>query len=361
MTVVLMKKISKLLTITLLCFGLLLPAACKKGQWATPPVVVTTSAVQQKEWQETINATGSLFSLESITITPEIEGRVIKIYFQSGQTLKQGEALLELDSAAIAAQLKKAIAQLKVSQSNYDRFYQLYLKKFYDEADLDQAKAIVESNQADVDQLNSQLEKTLIKAPFNGKIGLRQVSVGEYLTPGKAIADFQSLDPLYVEFSVPEVYVAKIQLGNKINLISHAFPDKPYEGHTYAIDSTIDQNTRTLNVRAKIPNPEHQLMPGLFTEVTIYIGTPKQIMIIPQTAIVYAREGNFVYRFIDHKAVKTDVTLGEKLPDNQIIITKGLTENDIVILGGQVKLQDGSNVMTSEEAREHFQKMNGNR
>lgn len=317
------------------------------------PTVVTTETAQQRQWQEKIQEIGSLSTSEGIVVAPETSGRVTQIYFKSGQYVEANTPLVQLYPDIIKAQLAKAKATLKLSTANLQRYTTLYKKGYYNIADLEKAKATVQEDQADVDNYQAKLEQTLIQAPFSGQLGLRQISLGDYLNAGDAIVNLQALDPIRVDFNVPEIYIDQIKKGDKITLTSAALSNQVYTGSIYAFDSKIDENARTLGVRARVPNEGHKLIPGTFVEVTIYLGKPVNQIIIPATAIVYQLDGNYVYLMKNHKAVKTQVTLGQKLDDNQVIITNGIKIGDTVITEGQLKLFDDSPVITEEE----FQQM----
>lgn len=203
-------------------------------------------------------------------------------------------------------------------------------------------------NQAKADNLQAQEKQTLIKAPFDGNIGIAHVSVGSYLTPGQPIADFQALDPILVNFDIPEASALQLRIGNKIQLTSPAAKGV-YQGKITAFNSKLDIDTRTLEIQGEIGNTQHQLLPGMFVTVTAFIGTPQPVFIIPQTAVSYSDKGDYVYRIVKNKAVNTPITLGEKLSNNQVIITQGLNAKDSVIIGGQVKLQDGAAVIEANK------------
>jgi membrane fusion protein (multidrug efflux system) len=322
-----------------------------RAAYKMPPTVVQIQAVKRQNWQKTILATGSLSAAEGITVTPEVSGRITNIFFKSGTYVTEGTPLIQLYQKIVQAQLDKAKAQLELHRANLRRFTELYKKGYYDKADLDKAAAIVKSNIADVNNTQAQLDQTTIKAPFSGRLGLRQISIGDYLSPGSAVVDLQSIDPIRVDFNVPEIYLGQIKIGDKTTITSRALKNQVYTGIIYAFNSKIDPNSRMLGVRANVPNPNHLLVPGTFVEVTVYLGQPDILMMIPQTAVVYSLEGNYVYLMKNHKAVKTPITLGQKLDDNRIIVVKGLQVGDPVIIGGQEKLHDGAAVMTEAEAQ----------
>lgn len=329
----------------------------KPTEMQLPPAVVNMTAVTATQWQNSIEATGSLSAFNGIMVKAEIDGRITKILFKSGQFAKNGQPLIQIYPDIIRAELQQAQAQLNLNELDYQRALKLYQKHFVSSSDLDKARATMTSSQAQVNQFKAQLSQTLIRAPFDGKLGLRQVSLGDYVTAGTGIVNLEALDPIRVDFSVPEIYVSQLKVGQSVSVRSRSFPTETFKGKIYAINSVIDPNTRSLDVRASIPNNQHKLLPGAFVEVTPMLGNPQSVLVVPQTAIVYSADENFVYKVINQKAVKTKVTLGLKLDDNLIIITSGLKTGDQVVSGGQVKIQDGASVMSPIEAQKMISAM----
>ena len=317
-----------------------------------PPTVIKTVKVEKKIWQDSILAIGSLSAFQGTILSPEISGRITKVYFTEGQEVKAGDLLIEIYPDIIKAELNKARAQLTKSKLDYDRYLKIYKLGYVDKSTLDGYKAALDSNQADVDNYQAQLRQRLITAPFDGTVGVLRVNVGDYINAGTPMVSLQSIDPIRVDFSVPEVYLSQLRVGNEIIINSKAFVDK-YKGEIYALDSSVDLGTRSINARARIANTERKLVPGSFVEVTIKMQEAHPEIIIPQTAIVYSTAGNYVYRLIDHKAVKTNLVLGKKLTKNMIIVKSGLSAGELIINEGQLKLFDGAPTMTVEE----FQKM----
>ena len=322
--------------------------AKEKDSNALPPTIVKVITAKQKEWQATVKAIGSLSAIEGIDVNPEIPGRVINIYFKSGQYVKKGQPIIQLYSDIIKASLESAKAQLKLSKVDFDRFFKLYKQGFYSKADLDKATATRDSSQSSVDLYEAQLSQTLIKTPFAGKLGLRKISIGDFLSAGEAIVSIEAVDPIRIDFSIPEVYIEQIKIGDEISIKSHAFKET-YKGKIYAFNSIVDTKTRSLDMRASIPNKQYKLIPGTFIEVTVYFGDKKNLVVVPQNAIVYSPSGNYVYRMIENKAVKTPVKLGKKIENNEVIILEGLKTGDVVITEGQLKLYDGSKVITEQK------------
>ena len=311
---------------------------------AMPPTLVTVAKVQVQPWQEIIHTIGSLAASQGITIHPEINGRVTDILFRSGQTVAKAEPLVQLNPDIIKADLALAQAQLKLSEANYQRQKTLALKQVESKAMLDKALATRNADQAKVERNQALLNQTLIRAPFAGQLGLRQVDVGDFVASGTtSIVNLQALDTLKINFTVPEMHVDDVKVGQKIQIKSDISPETTFAGKVTAYDSLIDPETRTLAVRAEMLNPDHTLLPGGF--VNVYIQTSKQqVIAIPQTAVVYAPEGHFVFTVEKNKAHKIEVVTGPRIGD-KIVIRKGLKAQDTLVTAGQFKLFEGAPVM----------------
>lgn len=349
-----MKKLLKVKV--LLNFGLLLIAtlpllmtACSKknsGAAEIPPTIVGAVPVKTQLWGDEIKATGTLSAHQGVILKSEVAGRVDAIYFDSGQNVKAGANLIQFNSNIIKSELEYNKAQLVLARNNEARTQELFKKHVVTKANLDTAIANFESAKAQVAKSQAQLDQTLIRAPFEGRVGIRLVKIGDYVQPGREIVSLQNYDPMHIDFTVPEIYAGKIAVGNTVSLMQNATtPNETITtGKIQAIDSAIDRTTRSIKVRAEVKNPDYKLIPGGFVEVTVAIGQKTPVLTIPQVAIVYDASGNYVYKIVDKKASKTMVKLGQRINDD-IIVTKGLTTQDIVITSGQQKLGDGVPVM----------------
>jgi len=308
---------------------------------------VKTVVIAPQDWQKKVIALGSLLAPQGIMVTPEAAGQITNIYFKSGQLVKKGDKLLQLNADFLVAQLQKQKAQTDLSQIEYERTLKLYEQKVYNKSNLDQAKTNLASANAAIDEILAQMKQLTVVAPFDGKLGLRKVSVGDYLVPGTPIVSLQQLNPLLVDFSMPEKYLAKIDVGTEVNIRISAIK-RTYTGKITAVNSLVDAQTRTIDIRAIIQNDDHKLLPGMFAEVYMFVGGVKKEIIIPQTAITYSADGEYVYTVVDKKAHKVYVKLGEKLTDNRVIVKKGLKAGDVMVIAGQMKLSDGDNVITTD-------------
>lgn len=306
---------------------------------AMPPPVVQVAAIQTQDWHQSISATGSLAALHGVVVRPEIAGQVTEIYFKSGQNVKKDQPLINLDHGVMQAQLAAQQANLVLRQQQFKRAQALIKLHAIAQADFDDAKANLDSAVASTNAAKSNLESATVTAPFSGRLGLRQVSVGDYVNVGQNIVNLQSLDPIVVNFSIPEAYLNKVAVGDAIKITSDAFPGKEFSGKIYAFDSTIDPTTRTLAARASIPNPDQKLLPGGFVIVTLTMDSQKPVLIVPQTALISALDGSYVYKIVNGKAVKTKVTIVNR-DTNNAYISQGLQPNDKIVTVGAMKIQE---------------------
>lgn len=307
-----------------------------------PAVTVTTA--KAAIWPARIQATGSLVAQNGITVAPEVAGRVANILFKSGQEVSKGTPLVVLNSDVLQAQLHQYLAELALSQVNFKRDQDLYHKRVKSKSELDQALANLRQDQAMVDKAKAQLAQMTIKAPFSGKLGLRKISLGDYLSPGQAIVNLQAEDPIYVDFSVPSIYLNQFAPGNIVTVTSTSNTQHAITGKVFAIDASIDTDTQTLAVRASIPNPKGQLMPGSFANVRLNLNQQQHVIVLPQLAVQYATSGNSVYRVSkDGNAKQVYIKTGQREKDT-IAVLSGLNVGDQIIVTGQQKVRNGSKV-----------------
>lgn len=333
---------SKILTIViLLVITLYCELALSEPKQNAIPVEVTKAKTKSLNRQITI--TGSLRASQGITLRPEVAGRITQIYFRSGEIVAAGTPLIELNNSVISAELEQSKAELQLAEQNYDRESDLYKTHTVSKADYDEIVSKLNTAKAKVAQNKAQLDLTLIKAPFTGKLGLSAVSLGDYLNIGQEIVSLEAVDPIEVEFNVPQVYLSNIAVGNNVQIKLDAYPRNLFIGKIYAIDAVMNLSNRTFGVRATIPNKEGKLLPGTFAEVTLNISTGTSAILIPQVAVFYDVGQAFVYKVVNNKAIKTKVTLGERDQEN-VEVLDGLKADDTVITAGQLNVNDGSQV-----------------
>jgi len=325
-------------------------------QQKVPPTVVSVTPVKQQNWQNVIQATGSLVAKQGIVVEAEAAGRVTKIYFHSGEQVKTGQPLVQLNPAILKAQLAYDRAQYHLSRSNFQRIKMLYQQKVASQATLDTSQATMDSASANVDQTRAELAQLLIRAPFSGKLGLRQMSLGDFLAAGTPIANLQSMDPMYVDFSIPQIYLTDLTNGETVTIDSQSYPKQHFTGKVIAFDSVINPDTRSIEVRASIPNKDGKLIPGTFVEVNLFVGKAKPILTVPLPAIVYSPEGDSIYAFMKNKSISIPVKLGQQR-GNEVAITANLKPKQLIITAGQMKIFNGAPVMTQAQEQQMLSKM----
>jgi membrane fusion protein, multidrug efflux system len=293
--------------------------------------------------QRELEAVGSLRSNESVIVRPEITGRITEILFDEGQGVRRGAGLFRLDSAVARAQVNQAKASLELSRSNHERAADLLRKGAGTQRSHEEAIAKLRSDEAALSLSQATLDKTMLIAPFDGVLGLRRVSVGDYVNPGQDLVNIESIDSLKVDFRVPEIHALRLTNGQSIRVALDAIPDSTFDGKVYAIDPAHDPNGRAVILRAQIPNREGQLRPGMFARVTLIIDERKDAVMVPETALVPMGEEKFVYRVVDDKALLTKVKVGQRR-GGQVEIVEGLTSTALVVSEGALKLRDGASV-----------------
>jgi membrane fusion protein (multidrug efflux system) len=320
----------------------------KTGGKQMPPTVVKLYKAQQQTWQDSIVAVGSLSAFNGVMLSSEIPGRITAISISEGKDVKKGDLLVVIYPDIIKAQLQKDQAQLVYNQKTYIRYRDLAKKGYVSQSDLDNQKSQLDMSKAAVANDTAQLNQHYVRAPFSGRLGVNKVSLGDYINTGDQLVSLQQLDPIRVDFNIPDSYLSQVKRGDQVEISSKAFAQK-YTGTIYALDSAVNIDTRTIAARAKVANSQLTLVPGTYVEVAVRMLQAKPVMAIPQIAIVYSSAGNYVYLMIDHKAVKTSVVLGNKIGNGLVIVNQGLKVNDLVVTEGQQKLMDGAPVMTVEE------------
>lgn len=306
-------------------------------------VLVTVDSAKQAYWEPQIHTVGSVKAKQSVDIAPEVSGRVTAISFKSGQKVEAGMMLVQLNPDVLSAQLLSAKAKLNFQKKTYKRQLELLKQNAGQQQAVDSAKANMDEVQATVDQIQAQLDQLTIKAPFNGMLGLRYVNIGQYVSPGNVMVNLQSINPMEVDFTVPEVMLNRIAVGLPVTLHSLAYPNEEFKGEIYAVNSQIDVTSRALAVRASVENKDALLVPDMFVEIAVHLKGGKDVVVIPQIAVNYSQIGNYVYLAKDGKAVKQYVTLGERRGD-LVSVEKGLSNGQGIVTAGQLKLFDGASI-----------------
>jgi membrane fusion protein, multidrug efflux system len=320
------------------------PVATESAKGATTgggaPMTVEATKVALQALPQMITTVGSLRSDESIVVRPEVAGRISAILFKEGQQVAKGMTLLRLDAAINAAEVEQARANLKLGQSKFDRAVELSQRNFISGQAKDEAENNLRVAQAAVALADARLAKTEIKAPFGGVIGLRLVSVGDYVKEGADIVNLESIDPLKVDFRVPEIYMGQVQVGQSLTVALDALPGKAFEGKVMAVNPLVDAAGRSVVIRAIVRNSDTTLRPGMFARVKLITRDEKQALVVPEQAIVPQGDEQYVYRVVDGKVARVKVEIGQRR-DSKVEVLKGLSASDVVVTAGQLKLRDG--------------------
>ena len=320
----------------------------------SPPQTVSAIKAGYSEWQSKVEAIGSLRAVLGADLSLEVAGVVDTITFNSGDEVAQGKQLLKLRAGDDAARLESLQAMAELSEITYERDQKQFKMQAVSQATLDTDSANLKNAKAQVVQQQAILDKRILRAPFDGQLGLRVVDLGQYLSAGSVIVTLQALDPIFVDFFVPQQSVDQVRLGQTVTVKVDAFRDKIFTGEISALNPKVDTGSRNLQVRAVLQNPDHKLLPGMYATVDIAIGAPLNYITLPQTAISYNPYGDTVY-VVDNKgtdangkpqliARQTFVTAGATRGD-QVAVLKGVGEGDMVVTAGQIKLHNGSAIL----------------
>ena len=300
--------------------------------------------VSSSSLTDEVTAVGSLISDESVVIRPEIDGRITKIHFVEGQNIKKKSILISLDNSEYLARLDAVKAELRTESKRLERSLDLLKDGFISKEALDIQRGKIDILKARVMEAESRLSKTKITAPFSGIIGLRKISKGAYVRAGHDIAILENLYQMKVDFKIPEIYSLSLKKNQDVFIEVDALPGEKINGKIYAFEPALDEVTRSILIRAKVPNDGYKLKSGMFARVTLILNKRENVITIPEEALWPQGVDNFVYKVIDNKVILTKVSLGKRVP-NKIEITQGLSLGDTVVTEGQIKLRNGAPVM----------------
>jgi membrane fusion protein, multidrug efflux system len=326
--------------------GLLTIAAAYAQQPKPKPMGLPVKAAPVRIGTVTqdVTAVGTLLANESVMIRPEVAGRVAAIHFNEGQAVAAGARLVALDAAEVQAQLDASRADERLTQQRAERADELFKKNFISLQALEDAREAHKKATAQRQENEARAAKTDIRAPFAGIVGLRQVSAGAYLKAGEDIARLDKIDVMKLDFRVPEGYLGRIRRDQPVAARVDAFPGELFTGRVYAVETAVDERTRTVLLRARVENRGVRLRPGMFARVTLELGSNARAALVPEQAIVPRGDRNYVFRVVDGKAALTEVALGARSP-GEVEIVKGLKAGELVVTDGHIKLQNGVPVM----------------
>jgi membrane fusion protein (multidrug efflux system) len=332
-----------------------------------PPSTVTSEKARTEKWTEHLTSIGTLFSSHGVDVTSQVAGIVTEVNAASGADVEQGAPLVQLDIAVEQADLASSQAVLAEAEVAFQRQSDLIAKKVTSEANMDTARSKRDTAQAAVNKIEAVIAQKTIKAPVSGRLGIRKVERGQYVSPGTTLVTLQALDPMRADFPMPEQAIGKLRVGQQIEITVDAYPGKVFNGTIESLDARVAQDTRTLLVRGSLPNAQRKLLPGMFANVTVLVGAPRLVVTVPRTAINYSLYGDSLYvvKAVDEPsaenakggpdpAIAATKTGERKLVaerrfvktgqarDDRVAIIEGLKVGEEVVTTGQLKLNPGA-------------------
>ena len=334
-------------------------AIAQGAAFQPPPEAVTTIVAQQETWPATLSAIGTVAAVRGVTVSADLPGTVERIAFDSGQAAREGDVLALLDTRQERAQLAAAEAQRDLARVNFARLQGLLNERVISRAEFDRATAEQRQADARVGEIHAAIDRKTIRAPFSGVLGLRQVNLGQYLSGGDALVTLQSLNPIYVNFGVPQQAAGQMRAGRTVRITVNDQPSVEFTGRVTALDSVVDQATRNVQVQATLANPHGVLRPGMFVQTEVAVGATSSMVSLPASAVSYAPFGDSVfvvadikndkgqtYRGVRQQFVKLGATRGD-----QIAVVSGIKAGDEVVTSGVFKLRNGAAVFVNNKVR----------
>ncbi len=329
-------------------------AGAAMAGYRPPPVSVAVGEIRAETWNPYLTAIGTLDALYGVDVSAEVDGMVKEIWFTSGQEVKRGDQLLELDDSVEQADLASYQAQLRLARLNYDREAKMMEKRLAAQDELDRSQAELESAIARVEQTRAIIAKKKIRAPFAGRIGIRKVDLGQFVSAGDAIGSLQAVKTLYLDFSVPEQDIPRLFVGQTAFFSVDAYRDREFTAELVAIDSNVDAATRNILVRAQVENEDDLLVPGMFAAVRLELDPPVSVLTVPNTAVTYSLYGDAVFvvsevpseeggapvLIVQRRSVQTGLRR-----DNRVAISGNFERGQRVVIDGQLKLNNGTRIV----------------
>ena len=330
-------------------------AIAQGASYQPPPTAVTTVVAQKETWPSTLSVIGTAAAVEGITLSADLPGTIDKIHFESGQWVHEGDILIELDTRQERAQLASLEAQRDLARINYGRANELAKAGVISRSEFDNATTQQKATEAQVGDIRAAIARKTIHAPFSGLLGIRQVSLGQYLAAGQAIVSLQSLSPIYVNFGVPQQDTPKVIPGHVLRVTNSDLPGMGFTGRITALDSVISEQTRNIQVQATVTNNENKLRPGMFVQVELPMGQPRQVVPLPASAINYAPYGDSVFVVSEmkdpkgntYRGVRQQVVKVEGSRGDQVAIISGINPGDEVVSSGVFRLRNGAPVQVN--------------
>jgi membrane fusion protein, multidrug efflux system len=332
-------------------------AMAQGASFQPPPEAVTTIVAKQETWPATLNVIGTAAAVQGVTVSADLPGTVARIAFDSGKAVSAGDVLVELDTRQERAQLAAMEAQRDLAHINFGRMQQLVQQGVVAQTEYDNAIAQQKATDAQVGEIRATIARKTILAPFSGILGIRQVNLGQYLAAGEAIVSLQSLDPIYVNFGVPQQSAGQVRVGGGLRVLSNDVGGLKFSGRITALDSIVNEATRNVQVQATLANPGGKLHPGMFVQVEMVAGADRPVIALPATAINYAPYGDSVYVVSDlkdpkgnpYRGVRQQFVKVEGSRGDQVAIISGVKPGDEVVSSGVFKLRNGAAVQVNNK------------
>jgi membrane fusion protein, multidrug efflux system len=334
-------------------------AAVKAHSFSPPPEAITTIVAKQENWPSTMSVVGTTVAIHGVTVSADLPGTVAQISFDSGRSVQAGEVLAELDTRQERAQLAATEAQRDLAKINHARMQQLVNEGVISRQDYDKAMAEQKQTEANVAEIRATIARKTIRAPFAGVLGIRQANLGQYLAAGNPIVSLQSLNPIYVNFSVPQQELSQMRPGRTIHFTSDSLPGIEFTGRINALESVVDPATRNLQVQATVNNPGGKLRPGMFVQVAVGVGEQRAIIPLPASAISYAPFGDSVYVVADltspegksYRGVRQQFVKVEGARGDQVGVVSGIKPGEEIVTSGVFKLRNGAAVAVNNKVQ----------
>jgi membrane fusion protein, multidrug efflux system len=334
-------------------------AIAQGASFQPPPEAVTTIVAEQIQWPETISAIGSVAAVQGVMISADLAGTVDRVTFDSGRAVREGQVLVELDTRQERAQLAAAEAQRDLARTNFDRMQGLLRDNVISRAEYDRATAEDKQTEARVGEIRSAIQRKRITAPFSGILGIRQVNIGQYLSSGDPIVQLQSLNPIYVNFDVPQQATAQMRIGRDVRITTGDVAGAEFQGRITAIDSVVNSGTRNILVQATLANPDGALRPGMFVQAEVALGEGPSVITLPATAISYAPFGDSVFVVADlkgpngvsYRGVRQQFVKLAGSRGDQVGVISGVKPGEEVVTSGVFKLRNAVAVLVNNKVQ----------
>ena len=332
-------------------------AIAQNSHFQMPPTAVTTVVAHRETWPSTLRVIGTAEAIQGVTVSADLPGTVEKINFESGKAVHAGDVLVELDTRQERAQLAAAEAQRDLAQINYKRTQELVKQGVIAQTEYDNTTAQQKATEAQVGEIRATIERKTVRAPFSGILGIRQSNLGQYLAAGQAIVSLQSLNPIYVNFGVPQQTTSQVGVkGRRIRVTTDNLPGVQFVGQVSAVDSVVNESTRNVQVQATLANPDGKLRPGMFVQVEAGLGANRQVIPLPASAVNYSPYGDSVYVVSDMKDPKSGAAYRgvrqqfiklEGSRGDQVAVISGINPGDEIVSSGAFKLRNGVPVLVN--------------